>query len=316
MAYADSKAALLALLRDDAAPRSIDPSEIGAAIAAVTDDLDADIATKVAAGQNLDNLVDSATRLAMQPAERAKLAAIDENALLAFDPFKTAAGHKALAWLDGREGFCIDGIGRSAAINDYAGAKSALGRPSQLLTFSRASVAAYVDSDRLRKFAAVDVLRYTHDPVTGVLLGILRENAATNLCLRSQELDNASWTKSNATVTANGALGPDGVMSLDKAVENSATASHLVRQAIAFTPSTTYAIAIFARAAERSVFTLLASDTTLTRSANFDLAAGTVTAGGTGLAGSQYIEDWGGGLYRCVLIVTCLLYTSPSPRDS
>ena len=45
---------------------------------------------------------------------------------------------------------------------------------------------------------------------SGNLLGILVEEARTNLCLYSDDLTNAAWTKSNLT-TAKTATGPDGV---------------------------------------------------------------------------------------------------------
>lgn len=58
MAYADSKTAL------QAPPRSIDPSEIAAAIVAVTDDLDAAMATKVTDG--MDSLTGRMTDAELQ----------------------------------------------------------------------------------------------------------------------------------------------------------------------------------------------------------------------------------------------------------
>ncbi len=45
---------------------------------------------------------------------------------------------------------------------------------------------------------------------SGTALGVLIEEARTNLCLRSNDFTNASWTKSNMT-TALTATGPDGV---------------------------------------------------------------------------------------------------------
>lgn len=46
--------------------------------------------------------------------------------------------------------------------------------------------------------------------------GVLIEGARTNLCLRSQEFDNASWVKSNCTVTADQFAAPDGTVTADK----------------------------------------------------------------------------------------------------
>jgi hypothetical protein len=51
---------------------------------------------------------------------------------------------------------------------------------------------------------------------------LLIEGERTNLLLRSQELDNASWQKSGVTVTANDAIAPDGTMTADKIVYSGA----------------------------------------------------------------------------------------------
>lgn len=44
----------------------------------------------------------------------------------------------------------------------------------------------------------------------GIERGYLAEQGVTNLCLRSQEFDNASWTASNITVAADAVAAPDG----------------------------------------------------------------------------------------------------------
>lgn len=56
--------------------------------------------------------------------------------------------------------------------------------------------------------------------------GLLIENAATNLCIRSQEIDHGAWSKSAGgtgsapTVTANATTAPDGSMTADRVVFN------------------------------------------------------------------------------------------------
>jgi hypothetical protein len=46
--------------------------------------------------------------------------------------------------------------------------------------------------------------------------GLLIEGAVTNVALRSEQFDNASWLKSSSTINANQALAPDGSFSADK----------------------------------------------------------------------------------------------------
>ncbi len=81
----------------------------------------------------------------------------------------------------------------------FAEDKSLVDRISgrQLITFTRASTATYVDSDGQLKTAAVNEPRFQHDPVTGRCLGLLIEETRTNLLLNS-----ASLSTQNATVTA------------------------------------------------------------------------------------------------------------------
>ena len=45
--------------------------------------------------------------------------------------------------------------------------------------------------------------------------GLLIEGAMTNLCLRSQEFDNAFWSKTNITLSADAGIAPDGTQTAD-----------------------------------------------------------------------------------------------------
>jgi len=60
--------------------------------------------------------------------------------------------------------------------------------------------------------------------------GQLIEGARTNLCLRSQEFDNASWTKQSATVTADAIAAPDGTTTADLLIASAASAQHRLDQ--------------------------------------------------------------------------------------
>ena len=56
------------------------------------------------------------------------------------------------------------------------------------ITFTRASGGSYVGADGYIKFAGVNEARFDHNPSTGESLGLLVEEARTNLFLRSQDL--------------------------------------------------------------------------------------------------------------------------------
>jgi|GEM_PF-3027856 len=214
--------------------------------------------------------------------------------------------------LAGEEGFAIDAPSRSALIADYSGAKSNAGKPEDLLTVTRSGTnAGYVDRDRVYKYAAANTLRYQHDPVTGVLLGILVEPAATNLLLRSEELDVSPWSSFQTTVAANSAAGPTGALTLEKIVATALPNSHTRTQTISGTTNTsTYVFSHFVRQAEFSrVHLAIYEGTTLARygGCTFNASTGTVvgaTSGADAVVAGSGIEDWGGGLYRCWVAVT------------
>lgn len=54
----------------------------------------------------------------------------------------------------------------------------------------------------------------------------------TNHVLRSQEFDNAGWTKTNMNVTANSARAIDGTVTMDRIVPTTTNAAHTVSQAV------------------------------------------------------------------------------------
>jgi hypothetical protein len=64
---------------------------------------------------------------------------------------------------------------------------------------------------------------------------LLVEPQRTNLALRSQEFDNASWTKAGSTINANTTTAPDGTLTADSIIESATNATHLVLQSIAVT---------------------------------------------------------------------------------
>ena len=55
--------------------------------------------------------------------------------------------------------------------------------------------------------------------------------AAQNLIIQSQQLDNAAWTKTRVTVTANYAAAPDGTTTADRVLETTDNGVHEIKQA-------------------------------------------------------------------------------------
>jgi hypothetical protein len=117
---------------------------------------------------------------------------------------------------------------------------------AQLVTHTRASSGTFVGSDGVLQTAATNAPRFDHDPTTGESLGLLVEESRTNLFVRSEEFDDASWTKSSASITTNTTTAPDGTITADT---YSGTGSSGVRQTVTLTSGTEYTISFYVKSA-------------------------------------------------------------------
>lgn len=79
---------------------------------------------------------------------------------------------------------------------------------AQLVTFTRASTGTYVGSDGLLKSAATNEPRFDHNPTTGESLGLLVEEARTNVVTWSQDFSQTDWTKAASTVVSTAVASP------------------------------------------------------------------------------------------------------------
>ncbi len=167
--------------------------------------------------------------------------------------------------------------------------------------FTRASTGNRVNSSGVLVSEAIDVPRFSHNPVTLAPRGILLEEARTNLALRSVEIGNAVWSKTNIfTTTSDQANGPDGAASMEKIFEDTANSTHQVAQAYTAVSGRVDTFSKFFRAAERTFVAL--SHSQFGTPSYFNLTTGVVVSQASGHTAS--IEDWGGGLYRCVITIT------------
>ncbi len=145
--------------------------------------------------------------------------------------------------------------------------------------------------------------------------GLLIEESRTNLVTYSEQFDNAAWSKVNSTISANATTAPDGTVTADKLVENTATANHVMNRSnpITVAANTLHTLTVYAKAAERtSIQLLLVSGTYMAGvSYFFNLSNGTVSApaitGSTAIYSSS-ITSVGNGWYRCV--VTAIVDTT------
>ncbi len=157
-------------------------------------------------------------------------------------------------------------------------------------SFTRASDGYYTNADGTLTLFGSGALRRGDR-------GVLIEGSRTNLLLRSQEFDNAAWTKTNTTVTANATTAPDGTTTADKLVENSATDFHATGPAVSVgTVTATECLSVCAKASERSWIALQLG---ASRVAYFNLSAGTIgtTTGSTTATITALANGW----YRCAI---------------
>lgn len=127
--------------------------------------------------------------------------------------------------------------------------------PTPATFTGRTSTATYYDSAGVIQTALSGVARSNafFPDSSGVMrsAGLLLEGAGTNLATYSEQLDNAAWTKTFATVTANAVAAPDNLTTADKLVEGTG-AYAIVSPTATISSSATYTTSIFVKSAERT----------------------------------------------------------------
>lgn len=132
--------------------------------------------------------------------------------------------------------------------------------------------------------------------------GVLIEGARTNLLLRSQEFDNASWTKLNATITANQVAAPDGTLTADLMTNDTTNGNHWVYgTGVTFANATTYTASIFVKYLDHRWISLRSDFPAMY--ASFDLLNGVVGSKDASIT-SYAMTALANGWYRCTITWT------------
>ncbi len=129
------------------------------------------------------------------------------------------------------------------------------------------------------------------EAVTGVVV----ESQATNLCLRSEEFDNASWTAVAATISGNARPAPNGETAADGIIGSAANVQHGATQAVTLTAAG-YIASFFVEAGDQS-FAYIENATIANGRVWFDLSTGAVGTTQAGIT-EALIEPYGLGRYR------------------
>lgn len=132
-------------------------------------------------------------------------------------------------------------------------------------------------------------------------------DAGVNLLSRSDEFDNAVWTKSAATIGANALVAPDGTTTADTLIDTAVNTIHFVQSTFTVGASAAdiqFSVAV--QAAGRNFVTLQLGDGTTTTSQCFNLSTGAVgTTAATGATWANlrsFIAPLGSGWYRCTIV--------------
>ena len=171
------------------------------------------------------------------------------------------------------------------------------------MTFTRATTATRVDENDLLSSVASNVPRI--DYTGGGCPSILLEPLRTNIVLRSQEFNTASFIPAFSSVSANTTTAPDGTLTADTWTGDGASAQHSLAQVVSATSGVAYTQSVFAKKGTNNFLQIVGTGTiytTATVFANFDLMNGLVGLSGAGTTST--ITDFGNGWYRCTMTAT------------
>jgi hypothetical protein len=164
-------------------------------------------------------------------------------------------------------------------------------------------------TDYTRNVGGLFPPRFDYDPVTRAPRGLLIEEQRTNLLTYSEQFDNAAWTKSSATVTANATVAPDGTTTADRLIPAAASVDGRAAQTFTGSAGATYTLTVFGKADAFNNIRLYSDDgATNLASVSYNLATGAVSTaanvGGTWTAVSTTSAAVGNGWYRLSLTWT------------
>jgi len=115
-----------------------------------------------------------------------------------------------------------------------------------------------------------------------------------NLLQRSEQFDNAYWTKLSSSVISNATTSPNGSLSADKLIEGVGAGLKYIQIAgVTFTSSDT--ISLYAKSAER---TQIGIGNSAVGHSIFDLSNGTIVSSSSASINNETIESVGDGWYR------------------
>jgi hypothetical protein len=152
----------------------------------------------------------------------------------------------------------------------------------------------------------LNVPRLTYQNGGGGCPSLLLEPQRTNLVLYSEQFDNAAWTQSMTSTTANQTTSPDGNTNADLINALTGTGQHFISAAsINFTSGVAYTMSVFAKKGNTPLIQLFGASgiygSNVWATYNFDTLEVT-----TGSAATASMVDYENGWYRLILTGTSI----------
>lgn len=223
-------------------------------------------------------------------------------------------------WLDSYNQSAI-AMQRLAIINGCYPIASGARTPVTMSRSTNAYLDRYVSSSQRKLFnVGPNWIRTVErkDSVGNSLSGLLIEPQAENLLTYSQAMD--GWTKVNITADSiTNAGAPDGTATLNAIIADATAGNHGYTQEHTAAGTTIHNLSVYAKKGANNW--LYMSDTgPAAATAYFDLNTGVL--GTVGADCRAYIDDFGGGLYRCEIAFTavaeaknCVIYSAEADGD-
>jgi hypothetical protein len=145
----------------------------------------------------------------------------------------------------------------------------------------------------------LNVPRLTYQNGGGGCPSLLLEKQSTNLAQYSEQFDNAYWSKTNATISANNTTSPDGTQNADLIIADTTNGVHQFRTTISSVTAQNYTMSIFAKKSGIN-FIRFWEDGQTGKQCYFNLNTGVAT--NVDMT-SVSIENIGNGWYRCIAVV-------------
>lgn len=179
-------------------------------------------------------------------------------------------------------------------------------------TFTRAVTGYYTNITGYLASAAINTARLDYDPQTNRPLGLILEPTFDNSILRSENFQNATWTKTNVVATDNSFKAPNNTTTAAIITENGGSwVGHELYQSVALAGSGVLS-SIYGKAGTGSYLNMAVDDGTVNSyiQAICDLSQGGFTessvksSAGTNSISQLIVEpapDFGDGWYRCTM---------------